>query len=1641
MRTHMLLAIALVIGCLLVGCQRSTPSPTIATSPQTSTAPAKDTDSATVSLLTSNADAEYQSALLESLDAIHDRRYSDALISLQAAQTVKDTEVVRQQIDKVQGLQLQQESFDRTIAEIQAVIDQGQGELASQLVVLALGQFQQEPEAGKLAALKRLADALQQAAKSDILPLFMRYRSEADAAVKENNLRAAVLALEQAVVLKPDGSLQQQLTQLRDKLNKYDVACEKARELRKDTNSLEEAIAALQEAGSHWDTLTVRQELADLQLALDQRRERLAISPFAVHGDAQLSSYCDSFVDELLPHFRKRYDLVERGLANRLLEESKVDANDILLSEQGRADLSKLAKARYIVVGSISSLAGVTVHARLIDLRTGLIVQTAKVTGSSTNEVSKKLSVLAAQLLMTDDEKLAYDLRQAERDTAVAPMAAITPPSELPSYNPQSLPQPIQFSTARLPSFGSITVEDYDRLPVMQPDGNTALAPAFLEQERPLRQRLLGIQLELGDNHFRRGQYRDAYLRYQMARELDPASLDILGRLSLCQQYLPPVQVDQQARKARLAILPFYVAASPQTISPACSAWTPANLVPYFASAYDVIDPDEVHWMMSRLGVSMGDIVRDVSIRRWLGRAVGVRYFVLGRLQPLQGIAVTTVMLDVEQGWETGRAQVVVQNLYELKYRLNELARLTMMSPAERARLERDSALYEAEWQRALEADRRGQFQLALDLGKALKSKHPFSIRVNVLLSKCEENARHAAWQQARQQEQLKQHLLAEAVQRRQAELLLTAERLREQAARQAAQIAEVERRRQQDLAVQQMLSQARIAIQVKNFSVAVQLFEGACAMRPADESLQRESAALRAQLERDRRLMFLAQQAQAEEARRRQWTLDMSTTRQLWTREREQFQLSLQPVFHQQQQLDQSNYTRLLDQAQRLKAQGRLDEAAYSLQLAKRLHPTEDVERLLTDTLLLQARQQAKAEDAARLAELERRLAQETIRRKQAEDTARNNWKLYQTALQLAQEAERSKNYSAAQLRYQEAGKLFQTETVVNGLRGVQLAQAEEARLLKAQKEAATQQKTWKQEGDRVLKLSQEAEKSGKYDTAISALRKCRETDPGNIELTVALNKLELARIKSMEVKQSSAARDQASQVKSYLAQAQARAKAKQFEAAFALVEAAEKLMPDDSQIKAQRESINKLKQADIEALAIIRKKEEDTRRLAHEKIQQEEKAKEQAAKARKQAEVALAGGDWKTAEAALATMKRLAPSDPAFLKLSQELAAAQSQAARAKSQQDIRAKLEAEAQVRQVAMNQKNTGKLGEILKNAQTSLQKKDFATAEKLLGEALALDGTNLAVGRLQRELQVARQAEDRARSAMSASDRKKQEEEHRKKKEQFTKVMKEGKEALAEEDLDKAMKLFTEARRLNPDDADAALYLGMARRDIDRANAEKEAARQAVEEEKRRQAAEAKAEMSKKNKADAEIRQKLAMDEEARKQAELLKTMNQQQFDTALSQGKQLLTARKYEEALTAFQKAQQLQPTNKTVAELIAQANRMKAEAFKQMPPVKEQPQTPSVAQLVAQASMLQKQQKWEEALKLYQQVLLLNPNDAAGKAGVRLCEFQANFEAGRAALAKKDKDAAIRALEAALKVVPGHQEAQKLLKQARELK
>src|SRR5262249_59340350 len=119
---------------------------------------------------------------------------------------------------------------------------------------------------------------------------------------------------------------------------------------------------------------------------------------------------------------------------------------------EGQRELGGLAKVRYLVLGSITPLASITVNARLVDVRSGLVVQTAKVSAPTPEALLKELPRLGTLLLMSDAERLALEQVQGEAVAAAAPAAALPPPP--PEAGPP--PPPPVVADPQPPAFGGL---------------------------------------------------------------------------------------------------------------------------------------------------------------------------------------------------------------------------------------------------------------------------------------------------------------------------------------------------------------------------------------------------------------------------------------------------------------------------------------------------------------------------------------------------------------------------------------------------------------------------------------------------------------------------------------------------------------------------------------------------------------------------------------------------------------------------------------------------------------------------------------------------------------------------------------------------------------------------------------------------------------------------------------------------------------------------------------------------------------------------------------------------------------------------------------------------------------------------------
>src|SRR5207302_682671 len=202
------------------------------------------------------------------------------------------------------------------------------------------------------------------------------------------------------------------------------------------------------------------------------------------------------------------------------------------------------------------------------------------------------------------------------------------------------------------------------------------------ERDSAVRRRLLQVSLSLGDNLLRRGRYREAQRHFELALDLAPGDADVRLRLERCRPHLPPPVVVVEPPpppRPRIAVLSFAVTGDARVVPPGLGPWTADNIAPYFYPTYEVVDAGEAYWYMGRMGMTVRDLLTDASARRWLGRALNVRYFLLGHLRETASFDAVTRLVDAEYCYAYGAGRVHVHNAPELRLRLGELARLTLM--------------------------------------------------------------------------------------------------------------------------------------------------------------------------------------------------------------------------------------------------------------------------------------------------------------------------------------------------------------------------------------------------------------------------------------------------------------------------------------------------------------------------------------------------------------------------------------------------------------------------------------------------------------------------------------------------------------------------------------------------------------------------------------------------------------------------------------------------------------------------------------------------------------------------------------------------------------------------------------------------
>ena len=1699
MRWRRLLPLAISSACLtvliLAGCSRSnTPAgtggaqgqagnnqggPPILQIPGSPSAPAV--------LRQPTPDELHDAALLEALGKLADRNYDEALLALERARAAKDTPQIRQEIERVKGLLSQRLALEKAILDIQTVLNDGRPDEAARLINTALAQYGGSQDAGKLLKLKQQADALLATSISDQTARRSRFVSEAEAAMRENNLRSALSSYEQALAAGEEPTLKQKAAELRTRLTKYDTCLARATDLRREPLQWDEALTEYQTALAAWETPQVRQHIADMQLALQKRRPRLGVADFETRGDVGVPLFGKTIAEEILGGFKIRYDLVERSQLNQVVDELKLQSSELIANNDGQREVGRLAKLQYLVVGSVSPLSGVTINARLIDVRTGLVVQTGKISAPTSDEVVKLLPQLAQILMMSDEEKTAYEqqLAAAAAVPPPPPQETIPPPPPPQTNQQQPPPPPMVTTTNRPPEVGNLQPQDFERLPPMPMQGQPVVqqqpAEVILVQEQPVRRKMLAIQLELGDNLFRRGRYAEASFHFALARDMAPTETAVLVRIDNVRPYIPPppppvtvivVQPPPPPRE-RIAVLNFMFSGDPTVVPPYLTTWTPDQLAPYFCPPFDVVDRTELFWYMGRMGLTVADVMNNPGARRWLARALRVRYFVFGQIQQTNSFTVTTHMVDAETGCLAGRGSVYARDPQELKCRLGELARATLAPPQTTV-----VVVQQAQQRAQVTVDIRlalgkGDFELALSLSKRARGDNYTSQEILILEQQAEAARQEAMFRRERERHWERMQREQEKIAYEQAKFARDAEAARMAALQHQAIVAENERllrQKQVDNAFMDLLTRARTAKANQNYDRAIQLMESAVAMKPTPAG-HRELAEMRALADGTSRQREAELAAQRERELRAQRDADLTRTRDSLTRGREQRLVEDRQRFQDRDRVDLAEYNRYIDQAKRLQAQGKLDAALASLQTARQLRKTDEVEGLINAYSVEIARKQAESKGEKERRELEQRLAQEQVRREQAERLAQENQRKYEAALKLAQDAMAAKNYEVAVSRYQDAAKVFRTDEVLNGQKTAELALAESRQSADADRRKAAEERQRNQRLAALKAQGETARKNKQWQNALRAYQEAVKLAPDDVGLRTEIEEIqdeqEKAALAARVQRQPPATPDriaptrpaQPSQPDSSVAEQQrkkrdydaamtrgkAALQAKKFDEAITHFQQARGLLPDESDPGIYQATAERMRDQ-------ARPKPMDT--VADQQRREAEARRQQIAQLLFKARQAQQAKRFEEAEQAFDEVLKLEPTNQVAQQGKQTAAQAQMQArtAAAQAAKEAEAKKEAEQKRQMVA----------DLLAKGQAAMQAKEYAQAENYFNEVLKQEPNNQAAQQGKKNAFTAARAQTKAKAdaQMAAQNKAK-----------LQQFMDTGRAALREKQYDAAIQAFQEALKLDPDNRDVQFQLNQARQEKLRAAGTPAMPTRPDPNAQRQQQvaqliAQAKAHFQNKKYGMAiQTYQQILRLDPGNDEAEAgLAAVNkavrdaqqpggpppqmdprQQQVAQFITQAKAHFQNKKYGMAIQAYQQALRLDPNNSEAKAGLAEVNQAVRDSQQPGTPPDRPGQPGGGAGTVGdfnkhfqQAQVFERQQKWSEAANAYRQALQVLPENKQAASGLKNAEFQIYLAQGKSLLQAGKRQEAANAFAAALERFPKHPEATRLYNQAK---
>ena len=857
-----------------------------------------------------------------------------------------------------------------------------------------------------------------------------------------------------------DPTIRKQYEDIRSGLTRYDEQRSRAAQLRRDPMALEDAIAALREAQKVWDTPQVRMDLDEYTFALQKRRDRLTVADFEVRGDVGMAQAGRTVAETLLPGFKSRFDLIEREQLNQLVSELKLEAANLGEASDGRQELGRLGRIRYLVVGSVTPLeGGVNVNARLVEVQTGLVVQTARLSAPTMTVLLDRLPQLAQMLTMSDDQRMAFEQALAEKAAAVdlKPIEPADLPPPPPPFDPGAAPpQPVVTYTARPIALGGLTVEDFRTFTPVLLDAPPPVE-VVIGRDHPRRRRMLQLSLELGDNLFRRGRWREANRHFSLALDFCDDQAGIQVRLDRCRPFLPP---PEPIARPRLIVFNFLLNTQPGLVPAAMGDWAADQLGSYFCQTHEIIDRGEVCWYMGRLGITMRDVLTDPVARVCLAQALNVRYFVYSAIVQTGSFNVETHLIDAQSGSRTGTGTIHVQDHEELKLRLHELAQ-QMGAPKDQAQLAEKGKKSEKALSDARNSLKAGNYAKAAETARTALATNPDSLALKSLLQQAEAQGRLAELEASRQREAAKYQADLETARKQQAALVKQTETARlkvEQEAKASTEAARKLEEASKQRAAEHLRDEGRKAVKKGDLNTAVILFRSAVALKASDEGY-RDLAQVQARIDEQKR------QTAADELWKKEADARKAREAAQARIEQEKKRLAADEAFRRKlyDDRDRVEYARLVDQARTLLSRGEYDKAQSAAQSARLIRTGDEVNRLLVQVLQVRELADANKKGDQASKDVARRIAEEKRLQEKADLEAKKKEEDYGKALKAAQAAMTDKKYDLALTYYQDASKLFKTDAVLNGmktaadLRDRATAQAQTEQRLKAEEEKRT--------------------------------------------------------------------------------------------------------------------------------------------------------------------------------------------------------------------------------------------------------------------------------------------------------------------------------------------------------------------------------------------------------------------------------------------------------------------------------------------------------------------------------------------------------------------------------------------------------